>query len=103
MKTVVFFDACTPFSYSNENLINQCLGGIVASTIRIAEKLGETCSVFVLQKHRKTISKGIANTFYAPININLDNKQVSSAIALRNSGIIPYLSKRFSKAKCFLW
>lgn len=103
MKTVVFFDASTPFPYSNTSLTNQCLGGIIASTIRIAEKMGETCLVFVLQKHRKTISKGNANTIYAPIDLDIDNRQVSSVITLRNSGTIPYLSQKFTKAKYFLW
>lgn len=104
MKTIVFCDVNTQFPYSDKTLFTEALGGIVSSTIRVAEKLGEKYVVYVLQKHRTHISKGRLNTYYVPIDYQIDSHHVvSTAIALRQGETILYLSQRFPLAKKILW
>lgn len=63
---ILFYDQNSPSSYDYESSLQRSLGGVEATVIRIAEKLGCFKPVVVAAKNRTTVSSS-KNVHYMPI------------------------------------
>lgn len=63
---ILFYDQNSPSPYDYESSLQKSLGGVEATVVRIAEKIGEIKPVVVAAKNRTTVSSS-KNVHYMPI------------------------------------
>lgn len=80
---VLFIDYACPTPYDLKSFLEDGLGGSEASTVRIAEKLGETRKVYVMQ-HNRLESTNTKNVFYIPFDLSFLLEEWAAVIYIRN-------------------
>jgi len=97
-KPLLIIDPNCPVAYDPYLLEKYTLGGVEATVIRVAEKLGETLPVVVAQhnRRRQTLTK---NVTYAPLNSRTYFDKWHGVIVIRNIGfalnILPLLVMKY--------
>jgi glycosyltransferase involved in cell wall biosynthesis len=101
-RPILFYDQNSPAPYDYESLLKKSLGGVEASIIRIAEKLGEVTPVVVAMKNRTTISSS-KNVHYMPITPFLLTLDWHAVIALRSLSSAFEIRSANPKVPIWIW
>lgn len=96
---VVILDLTCPEPYCSDTLAKKAMGGTEATVVRVAEGLGKTHEVHVVQHNRTVFDMGEAT--YAPLTALPDRADV--AICLRKPEGVPFLRQKYPGSKLFLW
>lgn len=99
---LLFYDQNSPFPYDYESSLHKSVGGVEATIVRIAEKLGETKPVVVAAKNRTTISSS-KNVHYMPITPYLLTLDWHAVICLRNLASAFEIRNANPKVPVFVW
>lgn len=102
MLPILFIDYNSPISYDLETLNTQAIGGTEATTIRIAEKLGEKVPVVIVQHHRKVITK-TKNVTYSPPNPNILSASWQAIIVLRDPLLALIIRSQIKNPPIWIW
>lgn len=102
MHPILFFDQNSPLPYDYESSLQKSLGGVEATVVRIAEKLGEIKPVVVAQKNRTTISSS-KNVHYMPITPFLLTLDWHAVICLRSLSSAFEIRRVNPKVPVFVW
>lgn len=102
MKSLVFVDPMCPEPYNTKTPELKHIGGTENTIIRIAERLGIDCPVYVLQHNRKIIESGNTDVTYAPFEYASLITKVKSVVILRKTNVFPFFYNSFPKAKFFV-
>lgn len=103
-KPIVFVDTVCPKSYSPQSLIAGGLGGTEATVLRIAERLGEVHTTWVMQ-HNRTGTDTQHKAVYKPLKAYLLERsfKAQAFIVLRQPEVAINLKKRHPDTPVWLW
>jgi glycosyltransferase involved in cell wall biosynthesis len=103
LKKILIIDQKKRPPYSSEMLQEHPLNGTVGSVLRLAEKLGEICEVYVLQQDRKTITRGNNRVTYGPLEMCERISDPHAVISLSLNSRIGKILKRYPQAIHIAW
>jgi len=100
---IMFIDMVCPKPYTDRTLDREPLGGTEATVVRIAEELGKTMPVVVVQHNRLSPHKS-ENVAYLPLDaLETTTTKPKYVVAIRDPVSLPLALERWPNAKRFLW
>lgn len=102
-RAIIFVDTVCPKAYDPHTLATEGMGGTEATVTRVAEGLGETQTVWVMQHKRATTTMGKA--VYKPLKNYILQKdyKAKAFIVLRHPAVAINLKKLHRDTPVFLW